>query len=353
MRTKKQKRTKKVKKFRGGASIIDKINNSLFPFWYKSLPFPSISDNKDLIKEKTWKPHLDLASDLYKNKSPLPKGTILFHGSGIINPLAHIRKTTDPFFFGLDAFIAIWYLSEWARKHKSDMEGLLTSLEQEKIYHEKQIKDLKKFDTTKWTKKELDDIKKRNDDNIKDIIKKEKEFISSIKLLMDYRYHPKLENFTELLSDLKLHNRRYYFLNIYETQEDIPYKYLGDSIVDENPLDEEECKKRACMHPQFGYHLYELEPPVELSMEFTIPANQIGNKLKLVGVYVIDVFKLNENKEKTFLEFKATEAIVLKTFPSSNLHSQSKSQSKSQFKSQFKSQSKSQSKSSSRKVKSI
>ena len=52
--------------------------------------------------------------------------------------------------------------------------------------------------------------------------------------------------------------------------------------------------------------------PVELSMEFTIPANQITNKLKLIGVYVIDVLKLNENSNKTFDEFKALEAIILK-----------------------------------------
>ena len=52
--------------------------------------------------------------------------------------------------------------------------------------------------------------------------------------------------------------------------------------------------------------------PVELSMEFTIPANQITNKLKLIGVYVIHVLKLNENSNKTFDEFKALEAIILK-----------------------------------------
>ena len=46
---------------------------------------------------------------------------------------------------------------------------------------------------------------------------------------------------------------------------------------------------------------------------FTIPANQIGNKLKLLGVYVIDVFKLNENKNKNYNEFKAIESIVLKS----------------------------------------
>ena len=47
-------------------------------------------------------------------------------------------------------------------------------------------------------------------------------------------------------------------------------------------------------------------------MEFTIPANQITNKLKLIGVYVIHVLKLNENSNKTFDEFTALEAIILK-----------------------------------------
>ena len=44
----------------------------------------------------------------------------------------------------------------------------------------------------------------------------------------------------------------------------------------------------------------------------SIPANQIGNKLKLIGVYVIDVSILNENINKTFDKFKALEAIILK-----------------------------------------
>lgn len=48
-------------------------------------------------------------------------------------------------------------------------------------------------------------------------------------------------------------------------------------------------------------------------MEFTIPANQITNKLRLIGVYFIDVLKLNKNSNKTFDDFKALEAIILKT----------------------------------------
>ena len=35
---------------------------------------------------------------------------------------------TVPFFFGLDAFIAIWYISEFAQKHTSNFERLLFEL---------------------------------------------------------------------------------------------------------------------------------------------------------------------------------------------------------------------------------
>ena len=50
----------------------------------------------------------------------------------------------------------------------------------------------------------------------------------------------------------------------------------------------------------------------------SLPANQIGskgskgNKLKLIGLYVIDVSILNANINKTFDKFKALEAIILK-----------------------------------------
>ncbi len=314
----KSKRNKSIrnKSIRREYTVHSIIDNSLYPFWHNKIPFPQVLDNKELVDEKTWNKQLELASNLYKDKSSLPKGTILFHGSGIINPIANLRITEEPFFFGLDAFIAIWYISEFARKHTSNFERLLTSIENTKIYQETQIKNMINFDTSKWSKSELDKIRGRHDNKIKEIIENEKKFISSIKLLKESSigFNEQLENFSELLSDLKLHNRRYYFLNIYETQENIQYEYLGDSIQYVNPLDEEKCNKIACMHPQFGYHLHELEPPVELSIEFTIPANQIGNKVKLIGVYVIDVFKLNENKNKNYNEFKAIESIVLKSY---------------------------------------
>jgi len=293
-------------------SIID---NSLYPFWYRKIPFPQVLDNKELLDEKTWNKQLELASNLYKDKSSLPKGTILFHGSGIINPIANLRLTDEPFFFGLDAFIAIWYISEYANKRVSDFQRLLRAIEGAKIHQEKNIEQLIEFDTSKWSESELDKMRTNYNDKIKKIVEDQNKFMSSLNVLKksSIGFNNRLENFSELLSDLKLHNRRYYFLNIYETQENIHYKYLADSILDQNPLDEEKCKKIACMHPQFGYHLDELEPPVELSIEFTIPANQIGNKLKLIGVYVIDVFKLNENKNKNYNEFKAIESIVLKS----------------------------------------
>ena len=292
------------------------IDNSLYPFWYNKIPFPKVLNNKELVDEKTWKKQLELASTLYKDKSLLPKGTILFHGSGIINPIANIRKEDTPFFFGLDAFIAIWYISEYAHKRVSDFQILLRVMENAKIREEKNIEDLINFDTSKWSKSELDQMRTKYDNKIKEIVEDQNKFMSSLKVLKESRlgFNNRLENFSELLPDLKLHNRRYYFLNIYETQENIPYEYLADSILDQNPLDEEKCKKIACMHPQFGYHLNELEPPVELSIEFTIPANQIGNKVKLIAVYVIDVFKLNENKNKNFNEFKSIDSIVLKSY---------------------------------------
>ena len=288
-----------------------KIDNSLYPFWFNKIPFPRVSD-ENLIEDETWKPHLKLASKLYKDKSYLPKATVLFHGSGILNPIANLRKTKTPFFFGLDAFIAIWYISEFAQKHTSNFERLLTGLDSSRQSQESEIENLKKFDRSIWKASELEKMKKNYTSRLRKIIEEENHFISSIKLDgFD-------DNFSELLYDLKSHNRRYYFLNIYETKENIEYQYLDRSIRYQNPLDEEQCSSGACMHPQFGYHLHELKTPVELSIEFTIPANQIGNKLKLIGVYLIDVFKLNENKDKNFNNFKAIESIVLKSDGNSN-----------------------------------
>ena len=279
-----------------GSSLIDK---KLYPFWYNKIPFPKVSNVKELSKEDTWTTHLELARKMYQNKSSLPKGSILFHGSSFIDPVKTINPITKPFFFGLDAFISIWYLSELASKDKSTLERALLHLKYMENYVE-QDESMMKYAV----------------ENRKEAIEKQKLFIESLEVLnndfKNWKNSDEFANYDTLLDDLKSHTRSHYYLNIYQTLQTIPYKYLSKSIERDNPFDDEQCKTMACMHPQFGYHINVNELPVELSIEFTIPANQITNKLKLIGVYVIDVSKLNENSNKTFDEFKALEAIILK-----------------------------------------
>jgi hypothetical protein len=279
-----------------GSSLIDK---HLYPFWYNKIPFPKVSNTKDLSKEETWTKHLKLAIKLYQNKSSLPKGSILFHGSSFIDPVKNINPTNKPFFFGLDAFISIWYLSELAARDKSALENALQKLKNMENYVE-QDKSMKKF----------------ADLNKKESIEKQKLFIKSLEALnndfFNIANYDEFADYDKLLDDIKSHARSHYYLNIYQTSQAIPYKYLSKSIETDNPKDDKECHAMACMHPQFGYHINVNELPVELSIEFTMPANQITNKLKLIGVYIIDVLKLNDNVNKNFNEFKAIEAIILK-----------------------------------------
>jgi hypothetical protein len=279
-----------------GSSLIDK---HLYPFWYKKLKFPKVSNVKYLTKEETWSAHLKLARELYENKSSLPKGSILFHGSSFIDPVKNINPTNKPFFFGLDAFISIWYLSELASRDKSALENALQKLKNMENYveHDKNMIKYAKL-------------------NRKESIEKQKLFIKSLEVLNNDYFnianYDEFADYDKLLNDLKSHARSHYYLNIYQTVQPIPYKYLSKSIETDNPKDDKECETKACMHPQFGYHINVNELPVELGIEFTIPANQISNKLKLIGVYVIDVSILNENINKTFDKFKALEAIILK-----------------------------------------
>jgi hypothetical protein len=238
---------------------------------------------------------------LYENKSILPKGTLLFHGSSFIDPVKNINPTNKPFFFGLDAFISIWYISELASKNKSSLENALQKL--------KYIENYVEHDKTMIKYAEL---------NRKEAIEKQQLFIKSLEVLNNDFFnivnYDEFANFDKLLDDLKYHTRSHYYLNIYKTVQTIPYKYLSQSIQTDNPKDDKECETKASMHPQFGYHINVNQLPVELSIEFTIPANQITNKLKLIGVYVIDVSILNANINKTFDEFKALEAIILKSY---------------------------------------
>jgi hypothetical protein len=279
-----------------GSSLIDK---HLYPFWYNKIPFPKVSNTKDLSKEETWTAHLKLARKLYQNKLSLPKSSILFHGSSFIDPVKNINPTNKPFFFGLDAFISIWYLSELASRNKSGLENALQKLKNMENYVE-QDKSMKKY----------------ADENRKESIEKQKLFIKSLEVLnndfFNIANYDEFADYDKLLTDLKSHARSHYYLNIYQTLQAIPYKYLSKSIEADNPKDNKECETNACMHPQFGYHINVNELPVELGIEFTMPANQITNKLKLIGVYVIDILKLNDNINKNFDEFKAIEAIILK-----------------------------------------
>jgi len=294
-----KKRRYRAKKGMHGSSFIDK---HLYPFWYKKLKFPKVSNVKYLTKEETWTPHLKLARELYENKSLLPKGSILFHGSSFIDPVKNINPTNKPFFFGLDAFISIWYLSELAWRDRSALQTALQKLKYLENYVEHD-KSMKKY----------------ADLNRKESIEKQKLFIKSLEVLNNDYFnianYDEFADYDKLLNDLKSHARSHYYLNIYQTVQPIPYKYLSKSIETDNPIDDKECETKACMHPQFGYHIDVNELPVELGIEFTMPANQIGskgNKLKLIGVYVIDVSILNDNINKTFDKFKALEAIILK-----------------------------------------
>ena len=91
-----------------------KIDKFLYPFWYNKIPFPEVPIS-DLYHDSAWNEHLKLASIMYGEKSSLPKGSILFHGSTVVDPVNTIKPANKSyFFFGLDAFISIWYVSESA-----------------------------------------------------------------------------------------------------------------------------------------------------------------------------------------------------------------------------------------------
>jgi hypothetical protein len=238
-KSKSSRRSKSYKSSRRSKSpkLILLIKNKLYPFWYNKISFPE-APNSHLQYDKTWDEHIVLAFKMYGNKSSLPKGSILFHGSTVVDPVNTIKPIDKSyFFFGLDAFISIWYISELV-----------------------------------YTK---------------------------------FKY--------ERTSTPSYSNG---YLNVYQTLQAIPYKYLErphGAIY--HPDYNKECENMACMHPQFGYHQseYDTFTPVELSIEFTIPTNQITNKLKLVGVYGVDVSKLFENTNKNFDQFKAVDAIILET----------------------------------------
>ncbi len=96
-------------------SSPSKMALNLEPFWVGIVPFPDVPKN-DLVDEDNWSEHLDLLEKTYSPglKNVVPKGTILFHGSDIYDPVNNIKKfrSNKAFFFGLDAYVSIWYAAE-------------------------------------------------------------------------------------------------------------------------------------------------------------------------------------------------------------------------------------------------
>jgi hypothetical protein len=242
-KSKSSRRSKSYKSSRRSKSpkLSSLIKNKLYPFWYNKISFPEVPISH-LYHDTAWNEHLELAFKMYGNKASLPKGSILFHGSTVVDPVNTIKHTDKSyFFFGLDAFISIWYVSEQA--------------------------------------------------------------------YVDYG-----KNRTITISDGYYNNYNGY-LNIYQTLEAIPYKYLRQIEQSYHPDNNKECENMACMHPQLGYHFNEFQNfmPTELSIEFTIPTKNITEMLELIGVYKVDVSKLYENTYKNFDEFKALDAVMFET----------------------------------------
>ena len=220
--------------------LSSNIEKFLYPFWYNKIPFPEVPISH-LYHDTAWNEHLALANKMYGKKSLLPKGSILFHGANVIDPVKNTIPIEPYFFFGLDAFISIWYVSEQA--------------------------------------------------------------------YVDYG-----KNRTTTMGDDYYNNYNGY-LNIYQTLDAIPYKYFRRIEQSYHPDNNKECENMACMHPQLGYHFNEFQNfmPTELSIEFTIPRENITEMLELIGVYKVDVSKLYENTYKNFDEFKALDAVMFET----------------------------------------
>mgnify|MGYP000692684568 FL=1 len=216
---------KMKKKEKDALLLTKKIQKSMQPFWVGKLKFPNVNW-KELADEDVWEKHLNLLSTMYKlnDNNTIPKGTILFHTSKVCDPVGNIPddkiRPNKPFFFGLDAFISIWYAAETYTK--------------------------------------------------------------------------------------------YAYLNVYILEKNLKnVNYIGNDIIGLNPSDLKKCRKvQPCLHPQFGYHSGDLEPPVELSLELTIPSQHIKQSgLKHLLSYEIDIPMLEENEYSTFDQFKATQAL--------------------------------------------
>ena len=287
-----------------------KTSQVLEPFWVGKINYPKV-DTTRLTDTATWRKHLGLAKSIWnksgRGEGTLRKGTFLYHGSGKLNPVKNLQHSGRPFFFGLDAYIAMWYtLESSGSSGKTDLQILLDGDIAEKTRVEKNIKDLS---LGKWTAEERIKMKEKYEDKLSALEEKQAMAIAAMgKLGSEYSKKP--SDFHEITQDLTNKGRRYYFLNIYETTEDIEYKYLDAGVTEVNPLDVPECADVPCLHPQFGYHGHTLDPPVELSMELTIPTKMIPKAVRFVKALLIDVSILRAHARQTFPSFKAAEAIV-------------------------------------------
>ena len=219
-----------------------------------------------------------------------------------------------PFFFGLDAFISLWYLTEIKRKQVSKIRDFVNAIIRYFNRASNAIKDNKKmikrgYYTDKKLKKYMDSYKESIQNVEKGFNEFKNCFSDYFKKIMSTGIDLNYNSIFDMQEDINKYENKYYFLHVYKTIENIEYKYLED-ILDENPHDFKECTKQACLHPQFGYHINELEPPVELSMEFTIPANKIRENIKLEKIYLVDVNILMQNYTKDFNNFNPLTSIV-------------------------------------------
>ena len=142
-------------------------------------------------------------------------------------------------------------------------------------------KNIEDISRGKWTAAEMEKMKANYTKKLIDLEKKQDSTIAALNNLGS-EYSSKPSSFKQLSENMTNKGRRFYFLNVYETTRDLEYVYLGEGITEVNPLDVPRCLDVPCLHPQFGYHGNTLDPPVELSMEFTVPPKVLPTSVRFV-----------------------------------------------------------------------
>ena len=222
-------------------NIMNRITTSLYPAWYKKIPYPTKLDklylfetsilNNNYIQWDTsaqylWKKHLiemkknlDITTIKNNHYLILKKGTILYHTANRILPFhdLHQKESSYPFpsyFFGLSSIISLWYAVEKYTEYKRHQE--------------------------------------------KTRFKKVMEHLAPVREINSRESPP-------------------YYLNIYELTEDLKVLYLTDDIgLNQESSIGVQCRSYVpCLHPQYAYHsieqLYTKRGPAELDWELTIP----------------------------------------------------------------------------------